>query len=80
MITNANQPYDAGNYYREADDLVGLSTDTKPINLGNGSTIYEMDTGDKYMFDADGATWYKIFEAPSASSSDDAEEEEQIEL
>lgn len=66
MITNLDQPYDAGNYYNKADDLVGLSTDTKPINVGNGTTIYMMDTGDKYMFNADGPTWHKIEKGPGA--------------
>ena len=38
--------------------LVGLSTDTpKPTNAGNGWLFLEMDTGKKYLFDADGETW-----------------------
>lgn len=71
MITNLNQPYDAGNYYMQADKLVGLSTDEKPINVGNGTTLYEMDTKDEYMFDADGATWYKIVGEDSSDSGND---------
>lgn len=35
----------------------GLSTDTKPTGVPNGSRFLEMDTGDVYMYDADGITW-----------------------
>lgn len=35
----------------------GLSTDTKPTGVPNGSRFLEMDTGDVYMYDADGSTW-----------------------
>lgn len=37
--------------------LVGLSTDTKPTNAGNGWLFLEMDTCKKYLFDADNETW-----------------------
>lgn len=37
----------------------GLSTDTKPMNVANGSGFYEMDTGDYYMFDEANQTWRK---------------------
>lgn len=46
-------------------DLVGLSTDEKPIEkfkntpVINGSTFLEMDTGDKYLYDEENSTWYK---------------------
>ena len=33
-------------------DMYGLSTDTKPMDVGNASTFYEMDTKTLYMFDA----------------------------
>ena len=33
---------------KEIADLVGLSTDTKPTNYGNGSIMLEMDTGKLY--------------------------------
>ena len=33
--------------------LSGLSTDVKPIkNIGTGSTFYEMNTGNTYVFSA----------------------------
>lgn len=45
----------------------GLSTDTKPTvhvtptgkeeGIPNGSTFYEMDTGDLYMWDAENSQW-----------------------
>lgn len=46
--------------------LYGLSSDEKPIDLwmknrpvGNGSIFHEIDTGDEYMYDADGKQWVK---------------------
>lgn len=44
----------------------GLSTDTKPVDkfdgmaIPNGSIYTEIDTGDKYMFDAENKAWYKV--------------------
>lgn len=35
----------------------GLSTDTKPTGVPNGSRFLEMDTGDVYMYDADSSAW-----------------------
>jgi hypothetical protein len=35
----------------------GLSTDTKPTNVPNGSEFLEMDTGFVCYFDADGIAW-----------------------
>ena len=43
--------------------LKGLSTDTKPTetfsgkNIKNGSTFYEIDTGDIYMYNQSTHTW-----------------------
>lgn len=35
-----------------------LSTDEKPIeNIGNGSTLLEMDTGKIFMFDEENQIW-----------------------
>lgn len=45
-------------------ELVCLSTDTKPTtNVGNGSLIRELDTGDIYTFTKSGetGTWGKMF-------------------
>lgn len=41
-------------------DLRGLSTDTKPTDVGNGSTFIEINTGDVYLFDGTSKTWKKI--------------------
>lgn len=46
-------------------ELRGLSTDTKPTQIGenyidNGSTFIEIDTGDIYMFDLENNEWHKI--------------------
>ena len=59
MITELNSSYYIGSNYLKAAKLCGLSTDTKPTNVGNGSTLKEIDTGKTYMFDAVGKTWYE---------------------
>lgn len=47
-------------------ELRGKSTDTKPIDtlcgykVGNGSTFFEIDTGEVFVFDVDGKAWIKI--------------------
>lgn len=59
MITslNATQLTGTGALIRP-DTLVGLSTDTKPDNVGNGSAFIEMDTGKIYFFNAaEGGGW-----------------------
>ena len=38
-------------------DMYGLSTDTKPMDVGNASTFYEMDTKTLFMFDAQNKVW-----------------------
>ncbi len=38
-------------------DLIGLSTDTKPVDVRNASTFYEMDTKKIYLFDEQNKTW-----------------------
>lgn len=46
--------------------LVGLSTDTKPdkvLNgklISNGCSLFEMDTGTLYLFDAENLTWIEV--------------------
>jgi len=30
----------------------GLSTDTKPVDCGSGSSFYELDTGKAWLYDA----------------------------
>jgi len=41
-------------------ELRGLSTDTKPTDVGNGSIYICIDTGDIYMFDENGKEWKEI--------------------
>lgn len=38
-------------------DMVGKSTDEKPLDVANASTFYEMDTKTLYMFDAEDRVW-----------------------
>ena len=59
MITNLDTQYINGNDLLEAVKLCGVSADTKPTNVGNGSTLHEIDTGKDYMFDAEGKEWYE---------------------
>ena len=49
----------------QADDihyveLSGLSTDTKPEGFATGSLFLEVDTGDVYAYDEEGAEWNQI--------------------
>lgn len=39
------------------DDLIGLSTDTKPTDVPNASTFYEMDTKKIFLFDEQNKRW-----------------------
>lgn len=39
-------------------EFIGLSTDTKPTSCDPGSTFYELDTKNAFMFD--GTTWYAL--------------------
>lgn len=53
MVTEArayafdNEPY----------DLYGLSADTKPLDVPNGSRFTEMDTSKIHLFDAENSLW-----------------------
>lgn len=39
----------------------GKSTDTKPTeNVPDNQCIYEKDTGNTYIFDAEEKKWYKV--------------------
>ena len=55
--------------YMSAETLYGLSTDTKPVDVGNGSVFIEIDNVGKkdesgnavnavYCFDAENSKWY----------------------
>ena len=45
-----------GMYYK-VETYYGLSTDTKPSNVANGSVFIEMDTSTLYFFDAENGEW-----------------------
>jgi hypothetical protein len=53
MITNC------GNYTIGCipADYIGLSTDTKPTDVPNASSFYEMDTKTLYLFDQQNSVW-----------------------
>lgn len=55
ISVNRRAPY--GQVY---NDVRCLSTDEKPTkDIRNGSVLYEIDTGDTYLFDAGSRTWHK---------------------
>ena len=62
-------------------ELAGLSTDTKPVDAtdaevvtATGSRFLEVDTGDEYAYDEDGATWHKISSGPVTSNPAETQE------
>lgn len=42
---------------RIPSDFIGLSTDTKPTDVENASSFYEMDTKALYLFDEQNKVW-----------------------
>lgn len=42
-------------------ELSGLSTDSKPTNVPNGSIFVEIDTGKVFFFNAAASTWVEQF-------------------
>lgn len=55
MITDKYASSVSGDY----KVLRGLSTDTKPTDVANGSEMVEIDTGDLYRYDAENGVWEK---------------------
>lgn len=41
-------------------DFIGLSTDSKPVDVPNASSFYEMDTGTYFFFDAENKVWHEM--------------------
>lgn len=41
-------------------ELACLSSDTKPTGFATGSLCIEVDTGDAYLYDEEGAEWNKL--------------------
>lgn len=65
-------------------ELAGLSTDTKPVDpidavivTATGSRFLEVDTGDVYAYDEDGAAWHKIACGPAANDPADPDVEQE---
>ena len=56
MVTESQ--YMVNGKFMGAVTLYGLSTDSKPTAVGNGSVFIEVDTGNGFFFDAEGGTWY----------------------
>ena len=42
------------------EKLAGLSTDTKPTNVRNGSIFVEIDTSKIYFFDGSSSSWTEL--------------------
>lgn len=43
--------------YDEPKEFYGLSTDTKPTDVPNGSIFVEMDTSKLYVFNEESMVW-----------------------
>ncbi len=61
-VVSTNRRVLGGEVY---NDVRCLSTDEKPTDVKNGSTLVEIDTGKGYLFDADSKAWKQI---PQGSS------------
>lgn len=46
---------------RDYNEFAGLSTDTKPSNVGTGSIFVEVDTGKVFFYNQAGGTWIEQF-------------------
>lgn len=46
--------------YNKSFDLRGLSTDSKPTSVPNGSSFIEIDTGKGYLFDEENKQWIEL--------------------
>lgn len=79
MVTTSN--YIAAGRYMGAVTLFGLSTDDKPVNVGNGSFFIEIDNFGKkdengdavnfiYCFDAENQTWYPETETANENTNE----------
>lgn len=47
----------------------GLSTDSRPADAPNGSTLHEMDTSAEYLYDAENDAWIKQNDGGSGGGS-----------
>lgn len=68
MITVTEKKYSVSDDRLEANAMenvdcregICLSTDAKPTDWENGSTLLEMDTGKVYIYDAQNTMWREI--------------------
>lgn len=61
-------------YSSKERELIGLSTDIKPTNVGANMLFLELDTGDFYYFD--GKDWKVVGGETNNDDNDDKEDEE----
>lgn len=54
-------------------ELCGLSTDTKPLEVPNGSIFTEIDTSNQYMFDKENENWVKMKSQSGGGSVSDVD-------
>lgn len=78
MITPSEYIYNGK--YMGAVTLYGLSTDSKPTHIGNGSKFIEIDNVGKideetnlpvnyeFYFDAENSTWYPVADVPESET------------
>ena len=57
MVTWNNQIQDIGETTSMVMNGTCLSTDDKPLNVGNGSILLEMDTSKVYLYDLKNKVW-----------------------
>lgn len=62
-------------YSSKNRELVGLSTDEKPTNVGENMLFLELDTGNFYYFD--GTAWLEIGSNDDANTAQDTDLEQE---
>lgn len=67
MVTNKREMQSVAGRFVLPTTLYGLSTDTKPTDVANGSTFFEIDTDKQFWFDFAGQTWID----PTSPAPDD---------
>ena len=78
MITTDGSMIMENGQYKKAEKLFGLSTDTKPTDVGNASRFIEIDTGKQYLFDATGSQWNEYSEGGGGRGGGGGAEAKQV--
>ena len=61
MITDIVRSIQGDDEVKYLHEYRGLSTDEKPNPVGgNGSTFFEIDTGDMYIYDGENGDWIAL--------------------